>query len=124
MGEYIYPILIGLVAGILGGMLGIGGAVIIIPALVLLLGMSQQSAQGTTLFMLVLPVGALAAWQYYKNGHVDVKVALLLAVSFFIGSYGGARLAEMIPSTVLKKVFAVTLILISIKMLFFDKVPR
>jgi len=85
--------LIGAVAGLLGGMLGLGGAIIIIPALVMLLGYSQQMAQGTALIMMVLPVGALAAFQYYQNGYVDVKAALILAAFFFIGGYFGAKFA-------------------------------
>jgi uncharacterized membrane protein YfcA len=110
--------LIGAVAGLLGGMLGLGGAIIIIPALIMLLGYSQQMAQGTALIMMVLPVGALAAFQYYKKGYVDVKAALILAVFFFAGGYFGAKLATQIPQDILKKVFAVLLVGIAIKMWF------
>lgn len=106
---------IGLAGGILSGLLGLGGAIVIIPALVFLLGFSQQMAQGTTLVMMVLPVGALAAWQYYQQGFVDVKTALALAVTFFVGGYFGARFATYIPQEILKKVFAVVLVLIAIK---------
>ena len=106
---------IGLVGGILSGLLGLGGAIVIIPALVFLLGFSQQMAQGTTLAMMVLPVGALAAWQYYQQGFVDIKTALALAVTFFVGGYFGARFATYIPQEILKKVFAVVLVLIAIK---------
>ena len=76
--------LIGVVAGLLGGMLGLGGAIIIIPAMVMLLGYSQQMAQGTALMMMVLPVGALAAFQYYQKGFVDVKAALIMAAFFLL----------------------------------------
>jgi hypothetical protein len=113
--------LIGIAAGLLGGVLGLGGAIIIIPALVMLLGYSQQMAQGTTLLMLVMPVGALAAWQYYQAGNVDVKTALILGISFFISGFFGAKLANHIPQEVLKKVFAVLLMVIALKMLFFEK---
>ncbi len=113
--------LIGLAAGILSGLLGLGGAIIIIPALVLFLGYSQQSAQGTALLMMVLPVGALAAWQYYKEGYVEIKTALIMAVFFFIGGYFGARFATEIPQGLLKKLFAIMLIVLAIKMLFFEK---
>ena len=89
--------LIGAAAGILGGMFGLGGAIIIIPALVMILGYSQQMAQGTALIMMVLPVGALAAFQYYQKGLVDVKTALILAAFFFIGGYFGAKFAMQIP---------------------------
>ena len=109
---------IGLVAGVLSGMLGIGGAVIIIPVLVFGLGFSQQTAQGTTLFMMVLPVGGLAAWQYYKNGFVDIRVALILAVAFFIGGYLGATVAVQIPQLLVKRIFAVFLMFIALRMLW------
>jgi uncharacterized membrane protein YfcA len=110
--------LIGAVAGLLGGMLGLGGAIIIIPALVMLLGYSQQMAQGTALIMMVLPVGALAAFQYYQNGYVDVKAALILAAFFFIGGYFGAKFVMQIPQEIIRKTFAVMLVGIAIKMWF------
>ncbi|MEO9004456.1 MAG: sulfite exporter TauE/SafE family protein [Ginsengibacter sp.] len=113
--------LIGILAGLLGGILGLGGAIIIIPALVMLLGFSQQMAQGTTLLMLVLPVGALAAWQYYKAGNADIKTAAILAVTFFVSGYFGAKMANSVPEEILKKLFAVLLIVIAVKMLFFEK---
>ncbi|MBK9981082.1 MAG: sulfite exporter TauE/SafE family protein [Saprospiraceae bacterium] len=110
--------LIGIAGGLLSGVLGLGGAIIIIPALVMLLGFSQQMAQGTALIMMVLPVGALAAFQYYQKGFVDMKSALLLAGFFFIGGYFGAKLATEIPQDLLKKLFAVVLIAIAFKMWF------
>ncbi len=110
--------LIGIAAGLLSGVLGLGGAIIIIPALVMLLGFSQQMAQGTALIMMVLPVGALAAFQYYQKGFVDVKSALLLAGFFFIGGYFGAKVATEIPQDLLKKLFAVVLVAIAFKMWF------
>ncbi len=121
MNEMIVAIIIGVIAGLLGGTLGIGGAVVIIPALVMFLGFSQQQAQGTTLFMLVWPVGALAAWQYYKAGMVDVRIAIVLAVTFFVASFVGARFATHLPNVILKKSFAVLLIVIALKTLFIDK---
>ena len=113
--------LIGLAAGALSGLLGLGGAIVIIPALVMLLGFSQQMAQGTTLIMMVLPVGALAAWQYYQQGFVDIKTALILAAMFFIGGYFGAKFAIHIPQETMKKGFAVVLVLIAVKMWFDTK---
>lgn len=112
---------IGVTAGVLGGMLGIGGAVIIVPALVVFLGYSQQLSQGTALIMMVLPVGALAAFQYYQKGFVDVKAALILGVFFFVGGFLGAKFATHVPENVLKKSFAIMLIVIAVKMWFFDK---
>ncbi len=113
--------IIGLLAGLLSGVLGLGGAIVIIPALVMLLGYSQQMAQGTALMMMVLPVGALAAFQYYQKGFVDVKAALIMAVLFFVGGYFGAKVATEIPHALLKKTFAIMLIAIAVKMWFFEK---
>lgn len=110
--------LIGTAAGLLSGILGLGGAIIIIPALVMLLGFSQQLAQGTALVMMVLPVGALAAYQYYQKGFVDVKAALIMAAFFFVSGFFGAKFATQIPADTLKRVFAVVLVAIAVKMWF------
>jgi uncharacterized membrane protein YfcA len=110
--------LVGAVAGLFGGMLGLGGAIIIIPSMVMLLGYSQQMAQRTALMMMVRPVGALAAFQYYQKGFVDVKAALIVAVFFFVGGYFGAKFAMKIPQDLLKKTFAIMLVGIAIKMWF------
>lgn len=110
--------LIGMAAGLLSGLLGLGGAIIIIPALIMVLGYSQQMAQGTALMMMVLPVGALAAYQYYQKGFVDIKASIIMAVLFFVGGYLGARFATNIPQDVLRKSFAVMLVLIAVKMFF------
>jgi hypothetical protein len=115
----IYCLLIGLAAGVLSGILGIGGGIIIIPSLVLLLGMSQQTAQGTTLAMMVPPIGLLAAWMYYKGGFVDLKVAGVMCATFVIGSVIGAKFAVNLSDVVLTKIFGVALLLISLKMIFF-----
>jgi hypothetical protein len=112
---------IGAAAGFLGGLLGIGGAIIIVPALIMLFGYSQQMAQGTTLVMLSLPVSAMAAWQYYKTGNADIKIALLLGITFFVSGFIGAKFANQIPEAILKKLFAILLLALSIKMLFIDK---
>ncbi len=110
--------LIGAGAGILGGILGLGGAIIIIPAMVMFLGYSQQMAQGTALIMMVLPVGALAAFQYYQKGFVNVKAALILALFFFVGGYVGAKFATQIPQDILRKIFAIMLVAIAFRMWF------
>ena len=110
--------LIGIAGGFLGGLLGIGGAIIIIPCLVLLLGYSQQNAQGTVLLMLLFPVGFLATLQYYHKGSVDIKAAIILAIAFFFSSYFGAKLAIHIPQIFLKKAFAILLVGIAVKMWF------
>ena len=111
-------LLIGVVTGIMAGMLGIGGAIIMIPAMVFLLGFSQQMAQGTSLAVMLPPIGIFAAYNYWKAGHVNIEFALILAVAFIIGSYFGSKFALNIPQAVLKKIFGVLLLLVAAKMLF------
>ncbi len=113
---FIILVLIGLVAGTLSGLIGIGGAIIIIPSLILLLGMDQYDAQGTSLATMLLPIGLLAAINYYKEGAVNIKYAAIIAVAFFVGGYLGSKVALDIPETILRKVFAITLLVIAIKM--------
>ena len=110
-------IVIGIITGIMAGMLGIGGAIIMIPALVFFMGFSQQSAQGTSLAVMLPPVGIIAAYNYYKAGHVNIKFAIILAVCFLAGSYFGSKLALNLPQPVLKKIFGVLLLLVAAKML-------
>jgi uncharacterized membrane protein YfcA len=108
---------IGIITGIMAGMLGIGGAIIMIPALVFFMGFSQQMAQGTSIAVMLPPVGILAAYNYYKAGHVDIKFALILAGTFLIGSYFGSKYALTLPQAALKKIFGVLLLLVAAKML-------
>ena len=111
-------LLLGLVAGIFGGLLGLGGGIILVPAMLFLFGMSEHQAQGTTLALMVPPIGLLGAWVYYKQGFVDLKMAAFICLGFFIGGLLGAKFAVEIPETILKKVFGVTLFLASLKMIF------
>jgi len=108
---------IGILTGALSGMLGIGGAIIMIPALVYFLGFSQQMAQGTSLAVMLPPIGILAAYNYYKVGHVNIKYALILAAFFLVGSYFGSKLALNLPQATLKKAFGILLLLVAAKML-------
>jgi len=110
--------LTGLLGGILSGLFGIGGGIIIIPILVLLLGMNQHLAQGTTLALFVPPIGILAAWTYYREGLVDLKVAGLLCIGFFIGGLLGAKLAAYLSDILLKRIFGCIMLLIALKMIF------
>jgi uncharacterized membrane protein YfcA len=109
---------LGLIAGVLAGILGIGGAIFVVPALVYLFGWEQHMAQGTTLAMLVPPIGILAAWRYYQAGNVDLKVAGILCVGFFVGGYFGGTLANQVSADTLRKVFGAALFLISLRMIF------
>ena len=115
--EVVQFIILGLVVGVLSGVLGIGGAVFIVPALVYIFGWQQHLAQGTTLAMLIPPIGLLAAWQYYQAGHVNMKVAGLMCAGFFVGGYFGGLIANQLPGEMLKKIFGVALLLISLKLI-------
>jgi uncharacterized membrane protein YfcA len=111
-------IVIGIITGVMAGMLGIGGAIIMIPALLFFLGFSQQMAQGTSLAVMLPPIGVIATYNYWKAGQVDLKIALILAVTFIVGSYFGSKFALQIPQATLKKIFGVLLLLVAIRMLF------
>jgi uncharacterized membrane protein YfcA len=111
-------ILIGLVAGILSGLIGLGGAIIIIPSLVFFLGMSQYTAQGTSLAVMLPPIGILAAYNYWKAGELNLKYALIIAGAFIIGGYIGSKFALDIPESGLRRIFAIALALIAIRMFF------
>jgi uncharacterized protein len=111
-------ILLGVVAGLLSSIMGIGGGIIIVPALVLLFGLTQQQAQGTTLALLAAPIGFIAAATYYKHGLVNVKVAILICIGFLLGTLPGARLATQVDNVILQKIFGVALLFLSFKMIF------
>ena len=110
-------LVLGLAAGILSGMIGIGGGIIVVPALIYFIGYSQHQAQGTTLFMFMLPIGILGILNYYKAGHIEFKTAFIMASTFFIGSYFGSKIAISIDQSILKKVFGIILFLVSVKMI-------
>ena len=116
MNIFLY-LLLGLVAGIFSGILGLGGGIIIIPVMVFLFGMSQHQAQGTTLALMVPPIGLLAAWAYYKQGFVDLKMAGFICLGFFVGGLLGAEFAVGIPEPILKKIFGAVLLSVSLKMI-------
>ena len=104
---------IGLAAGLLSGLFGIGGGIIIVPALLLLGKMQPNTATGTSLGALLLPVGALGAWQYYKDGHLNVRASLLIALGIFVGAYLGALLMQDLNPTFAKRAFAVFLVVVA-----------
>ena len=109
---------LGLVAGILSGLVGIGGGIVIVPALVYFLGYSQHQAQGTVLFMFLLPIGLLGVLNYYNAGYIEWKTAFVMASTFLVGSYFGSKFSIAIDQTTLKKVFGVIILLLSLKMIF------
>ena len=121
MGALLY-VLIGLAAGVLSGLFGIGGGVVIVPALILLARMSPLEATGTSLGALLLPVGLLGAWEYYRRGQLHVGVALLLALGLFLGAWGGARLAPQLGAGTVRRLFALFLVLMALRLWFAE--PR
>jgi hypothetical protein len=111
-------VLVGLIVGIVSGVVGIGGGILFVPALVWLFGMNQYKAQGTSLGALLAPVGFFAFYEYYRRGHADLRIALLLALGFLVGGYLGAVGAQYVSEVWLRRIFAITLIVVGGRMLF------
>ena len=121
MTEIIILILIGITGGILSGMFGVGGGILIVPAFVFFLGMTQYEAQGTSLGLMLLPIGILAAYNYYESGNLDVKAGLIVALAFVVGGYLGSKFALTIDQALLKKIFGILMLFVSVKLIFFSK---
>jgi uncharacterized protein len=115
---FLILIAIGLITGAVGGMLGIGGALILIPSLIYFAGFSQHEAIGTSLAIMLPPIGLFAAYNYYKAGQVNIKYALIIAIAFMVGSYFTSKLALKIPEQLIRRIFSVFIILVAIKMFF------
>jgi uncharacterized membrane protein YfcA len=113
-------VIIGLAAGMLSGLIGVGGGIIVVPALVYFLGFSQYEAQGTSLGLLLLPVGILAVANYYKQGYIDVKVVAIMCLAFVLGGWLGSKISLALPEELVKKIFAVILFYTAFKMLGWD----
>lgn len=109
-------VLIGLAAGLLSGLFGIGGGILMVPALVLLANFDTKLAIGTSLGALVLPVGLLGAYTYYQHGNLSIKTSLLLAAGLLLGAWAGARVAQMIPGPTLQRMFAVLMVVMAIRL--------
>ena len=107
---------IGLAAGVLSGLFGIGGGIVIVPALLFFAKMAPSTATGTSLGALLLPVGALGAWAYYRGGHLDIRASLLLALGLFVGAYFAARLNQTLSPVQLKRTFALLLLVVAVRM--------
>lgn len=116
--EILILIATGLLAGFVGGTLGVGGGIIMIPALVFVFGMGQHNAQGTSLATMLAPIGILAVINYYKAGHVNLKFAFILMLTFVIGSWFGSKLAVNLPERALKQIFGVLMAVVAAKMIF------
>lgn len=118
LSQILIILLIGLLAGLVSGSLGVGGGIITVPALVFVLGFSQHEAQGTSLALLAVPVVLPAVLNYYKEGYVHIRIALLLLVAFVAGSFLGSYLSVQLPSSLLKKLFAGLMLVMAVKMFF------
>ena len=119
MSNILLYLLLGLLTGILSGLIGIGGGILIIPALIYLFGLTQHQAQGTAIASMLLPVGLLAAIVYYKHGYVDLKIAVFICIGYFIGGLLGAKFAVEMSPIILRKIFGLYLFLISLHMILF-----
>jgi uncharacterized protein len=113
-------IVVGLAAGMLSGMVGVGGGIIIVPALIFFLGFSQHEAQGTSLGLLLLPVGILAVMNYYNKGYIDIKVVLIMSAAFILGGWLGSKISLALPQETVKKIFAIVLIYTAVRLLGWD----
>lgn len=111
-------IVLGIAAGALSGLVGVGGGIIIVPALIYIFEMNQMQAQGVSLAVLLMPVGFLGVWNYYQAGNVQFSVALLIALGFVFGSYFGSKLAVQLPDYKIKFIFALVILLVAIDMLW------
>jgi uncharacterized protein len=116
--SYLPLLAIGLIAGVLSGMLGIGGGVVIVPALLFWMKMKEPAAIGTSLAALIPPVGLLGAREYYRGGYIDVRFAALIALGIFAGAYAGARISMPLPALLIRRIYAAFLILIAARMMF------
>jgi hypothetical protein len=117
--DVVVLLLVGLVAGTLGGMFGVGGATIMIPAIIIIFKTTQHMAQGTALAAMLLPVGIMAVFKYWQSGNVNIPFALLIAVGFLIGGYFGAVIAQPLADPLLRKLFGALLLVIAVQMMFF-----
>lgn len=118
MTHIILFLVLGLVAGLLSGLLGIGGGIIIVPVLVFIFGYSQHLAQGTTLALMVPPIGILAAWTYYRQGNVDLTAAAFICLGFVLGGLFGAKFASALPDLILRRLFGLLFLALSVRMIF------
>lgn len=118
---FLLLMLIGLCAGLLSGLVGVGGGIIMVPMFAFLLGMSQHNAQGMSLAVMLPPVTLLAVYNYHQAGQINWKMALIASAVFFIGGYLGSKLALKIDEVILKKIFGVLMLIVALKLIFFSK---
>ena len=115
--QVVILMVIGLIAGFVGGTMGVGGGIVMVPALIFVLGFTQHQAQGTSLATMVLPIGILGVVNYYKEGYVNFRFAFILAITFIIGSYLGSKLAVHMPDKMLKQIFGGLIIIVGARLI-------
>ena len=116
--EIISILIIGAIAGFFSGSLGIGGAIIVVPSLVFIMGLNMHQAQGTSLALMTIPVMAVAALNYYRAGNVNIKYALIMVITFMVGGFLSSKFSLQMPASIMKKIFGVIILLVSLKMIF------
>jgi len=117
LNEVIIILVTGLAAGFLSGSMGVGGGIIVVPSLVFIMGFTTQQAQGTSLALMTMPVMLIATLNYYKAGSVNIKVAIIMALTFVIGGYIGSKVSVHIPEKIMRKAFGVLMLIAAIKMM-------
>ncbi len=118
IGTILILVAIGVLAGMLGGFVGVGGGLIVVPALIYFLGLNQIDAQGTSLAMMLPPIGVLAVWNYHKTGNVNFTYAMIIAISFIVGGFFGSKIALKIPVNTVKLIFGILMLYTSIRMIY------
>ena len=117
----LFLVLIGLCAGVLSGLVGVGGGILMVPMFILFLGLSQHNAQGMSLAVMLPPVTFLAVYNYHKAGDIDWRMALIVSAVFIIGGFFGSKIALKIDQLTLKRIFGVMMLIAAIKLMFFSK---
>lgn len=118
LGTFMILVAIGLLAGIVSGFIGVGGGIIVVPALIFFLGLSQHTAQGTSLLLMLPPIGILACYNYYKAGSVNVNYAIVIAIFFILGGYLGSKLSLRLSPNIVKFSFGLLLLYVAIRMVY------
>jgi uncharacterized protein len=114
---FLTAVIIGIGVGFFTGTFGLGGGLLLVPALVYFLGINQQTAQGTSIAIMLLPIGLFAFWNYHKSGHVNIRIAIIIAIAFMAGSFFGSKVSLGIPEPAMRKAFGIVLAIIAVKMI-------
>ena len=119
--EILILLAVGLGSGILSGLFGVGGGILIVPSLVFFLGLTQHQAQGTSIGLMLLPIGILAAYNYHQTGNLNIKYGLIIAAAFVVGGYLGSKLSLGLDEVLVKRLFGFLMLVVALKYIFFSK---